>query len=642
MKTSDESIYGIINKTFSHSPDSETLSKYPDIEIIRRDENAIDKSIPHDIPADIELIPMSPDEMKLISIFKKRAPKRPFTPDHMNSSKLTKPNDYASSSSSSSAFSAHDSANHVSYLETSTITQSKMATTAQSGEQMKKFHANDSACSGSGKAGGNNTITMAYNTKLEPPVTSMSIGDARIVPLSRSVSTTRSTFTFQPQRSKSPQAEQELFPTARDQFDLGQNNLICFDHGRSRSKGFDQGQNNQNDQQQTDRSDDEHNAPRCADVVDTVVENSRFGHLSSTVNDHFYQHQASFVVVSTDDSSDYSNEPLECDLLERLENNAITVTKSTIQASTMPSNASHASPSSPPLQSTRNIQHFSADQFANYMSVNSTEEIIDETSDSCVEHEILSPDNAAKSPTTDGTSETTVTMADGIYKIQNFEGVLQMQPGSMMLDQEIIEENAGHQSPQRSYSQMPIDEDGNNLIIGRSMTVCDESSNSTAALADCSGDNSADTAVEDLEPTIQNLDLDGGYAENLTDAENWVLETGEISGDSGGEQVHAIHSPDSTSNSIHIFQFNFNSNSAEANSLTMDEKLDNSEQMQAEILEAAMARARGIVSLSHRSGDCSNFKQTFNLFSAMDDTVAEDMSVEMAMMNSTESGEVNS
>lgn len=499
MKTSDESIYGIINKSFSRSPESETLSKYPDIEIIRRDENAIDKSIPHDIPADIELIPMSTDEMKLINVFKKRATKRPFDSDHMNN-KLIKPNDYTSSVSSQqpSTFSGHD-ANHISYLETSTITQSKPATTKQSGEQMKKFRANDTACS-SGNASDSNTITMAYNTKLEPPVTSMSISDARIVPLSRAVSSTRSTFVYQAQRSKSPQTEQ----TDKSEF-----------------------------LSKLSASDDEHNATRSADVVDTVVESSRFGHLTTTVNDHLYQHQASFVVVSTDDSSDYSNGQLESDLLERLENNAITVTKSTIQTPTTASNLTHTDPSPPPIHSAGHIQHFSADQFTNYVSVNSTEEIIDETSNSFIEQEILSPDNVAKSPTTDGTSETTVTTADGIYKIQNFEGVLQMQPGSMILEQEIIEQNATHPSPQRSYSQMTIDEDGSNLIIGRSMTVCDESSNSTAALADCSGDNSADTAVEDLEPTIQNLDF--GYPEKFTDAENYVLESGEISGDSGGK-----------------------------------------------------------------------------------------------------------
>lgn len=504
-KTSD--VYGIINKSYNRSPDSDTLSKYPDIEIIRRDENAIDKSIPHDIPADIELIPMSPDEMKLISIFKKRAPKRPFSPENMHS-KLTKPNDYASTSSTvTAAFAAHDT-NHISYLETSTITQSKTMTTTPSGNQAKKFHTNDSArTSGSGSAGvghnSSNTITMAYNTKLEPPVTSMSVGDARIVPLSRAVSSTRSTFVFQTHRSKSPGTEQT-------------------DKSDTQSKS----------------SDDERNGMKFSDVVDTVVENSRFGHLSSTVNDHLYQHQASFVVVSTDDSSDYSNEQLESDLLERLENNAITVTKSTIQTSTTTtSNPTHATAPSPIQHPMRHIQHFSADQFSNYINVNSTEEIIDENSDSCVEHEMLSPDNAAKSPTTDGTSET-ITTPDGIYKIQNFEGVLQMQPNSLLLDQE-IEQNVEHHSPQRSFSQMTIDEDGNNLIIGRSMTVCDESSNSTAALADCSGDNSADTAVEELEPTIQNLDLieDDPIEQKFTDAENYVLESGEISGDSGGKRT---------------------------------------------------------------------------------------------------------
>lgn len=505
VKSSDESIYGIINKSFSRSPDSETLSKYPDIEIIRRDENAIDKSIPHDIPADIELIPMSTDEMKLISIFKKRAPKRPFTPEHMNSSKLTKPNDYASTSSSlqSSIFSTHD-ANHISYLETSTITQSKTTASAKSAEQLKKFHTNDSASS-SGNSSGSNTITMAYNTKLEPPVASMSISDPRIVPLSRTASSTRTSFVFQTQRPTSPNDEQ-------------------MDKTETAST----------------KSDDEQNATAIADVVDTaIIESSRFGHLKSAVNDHLYQHQASsYVVVSTDDSSDYSNEQLESDLLERLENNAITVTKSTIQTSTTPSNSSLVTPSTPLIQSAPHIQHFSADEYTNYVSVNSTEEIIDETSDSCIDHEILSPDNTAKSPNTDGTSETTVTTADGIYKIQNFQGVL-MQHSAMMLEQEIIEQNAAQQSPQRSYSQMTIDEDGNNLIIGRSMTVCDESSNSTAALADCSGENSADTAVEDLEPTIQNLDHIEGYPDKFPDAENYVLELGEISGDSGGKEMRA-------------------------------------------------------------------------------------------------------
>lgn len=63
--------------------------------------------------------------------------------------------------------------------------------------------------------------------------------------------------------------------------------------------------------------------------------------------------------------------------------------------------------------------------------------------------------------------------------------------------------------------------DGNNLLIGSSMTICDDSS----------GDNSADTNVEELEPTIQNLDLD----QKFNDAQNYLIESGEIISDGGGK-----------------------------------------------------------------------------------------------------------
>lgn len=63
--------------------------------------------------------------------------------------------------------------------------------------------------------------------------------------------------------------------------------------------------------------------------------------------------------------------------------------------------------------------------------------------------------------------------------------------------------------------------DGNNLMIGSSMTICDDSS----------GDNSADTNVEELEPTIQNLDLD----QKFNDAQNYLIESGEIISDGGGK-----------------------------------------------------------------------------------------------------------
>lgn len=84
--TSNRTIYKIINQPFNRNEKS-SLSNYPDIEIIRRDENAVDKSIPHDIPADIELIPMSSDHTMT---FGKRTAK--FSPDHI-ATKLTKLND---------------------------------------------------------------------------------------------------------------------------------------------------------------------------------------------------------------------------------------------------------------------------------------------------------------------------------------------------------------------------------------------------------------------------------------------------------------------------------------------------------------------------------------------------------------------
>lgn len=65
--------------------------------------------------------------------------------------------------------------------------------------------------------------------------------------------------------------------------------------------------------------------------------------------------------------------------------------------------------------------------------------------------------------------------------------------------------------------------DGSNLMIGSSMTICDDSS----------GDNSADTNVEELEPTIQNLELD----QKFNDAQSYLIdqiESGEISSDGGG------------------------------------------------------------------------------------------------------------
>lgn len=76
-----------------------------------------------------------------------------------------------------------------------------------------------------------------------------------------------------------------------------------------------------------------------------------------------------------------------------------------------------------------------------------------------------------------------------------------------------------------STSMLDAGVDGSNLLIGSSMTICDDSS----------GDNSADTNVEELEPTIQNLDLE----QKFNDAQSYLIdqiESGEISSDGGGSK----------------------------------------------------------------------------------------------------------
>lgn len=92
-------------------------------------------------------------------------------------------------------------------------------------------------------------------------------------------------------------------------------------------------------------------------------------------------------------------------------------------------------------------------------------------------------------------------------------------------------------------SDIPIDINGHRKITSVKATHCmdiarasDESSNSNADLVDCNGDNSDDAAVEELEPSIQNLQTleDDPIEQKFTDAENYVLESGEISGDSRG------------------------------------------------------------------------------------------------------------
>uniref|UniRef100_A0A7G3AT95 Putative phd domain of transcriptional enhancer n=1 Tax=Lutzomyia longipalpis TaxID=7200 RepID=A0A7G3AT95_LUTLO len=121
---------------------------------------------------------------------------------------------------------------------------------------------------------------------------------------------------------------------------------------------------------------------------------------------------------------------------------------------------------------------------------------------------------------------------------QNFEGVLQIQPDTLIFQS----------------STLPC--------------IADEESHSSAsALADCSGDNSVDpAAVEELEPTIQNIPIDVVDHENIeqtfTDAENYVLESGEIVADDEG-----------------------------SGTLSMGPKLCGGEDIQADLFAAAVARA---------------------------------------------------
>lgn len=93
-----------------------------------------------------------------------------------------------------------------------------------------------------------------------------------------------------------------------------------------------------------------------------------------------------------------------------------------------------------------------------------------------------------------------------------------------ILDQQ-IDSDAKTSTPKIEWNfeaARKIDEDGGNLLIGNSMTICDESSD----------DKSVDTAVEEIEPTIQNLELD----QKFNDAESYLIESGEISGDGGGKK----------------------------------------------------------------------------------------------------------
>lgn len=362
-------LFEVITKPLS---DAETLSNYPDIEIIRRDENAVDKSIPHDIPADIELIPMSSNEMKVMTIIKKRAAKRSPCSDAATS-KQCKLSSYVASSS------FLDLPNSKNFI----------------------IECSDSESSGTIVSRTSSNISKSYDSA------------HRMMP------------------SKSDYARQAS-PTST---------IVHSDDKESYL--FD--------------------AANSSDVVD-----HRNDHLSST----------------NDESSDYSSDQLQSDLLIRLENNAVTVTKSIIQTTSSTAGTTASS-----------------DDLVNSDVM---DENVQDEGDICVEQEVtLSNDNA---DTCNGIDDGSNDEPESMYKSWS---ILQIQPdGSVRPDTSVYQEATG------------------GTII--------ESCERTVALADCSGDNVASAPVEELEPTIQNLHSadDDPNEQKFTDAENYVLESGELSGDS--------------------------------------------------------------------------------------------------------------
>lgn len=438
--TSDRTIYKIITKPFNRN-DSESLSKYPDIEIIRRDENAVDKSIPHDIPADIELIPMSSDHA-----FGKRS-KRSFSPDN-TIAKLSRFNDYNI------------------LVKTQTMPNSENAKSSSSGNQSPKI---------------SNTITMSYNTKLNPPISSSS---------SSTNCSSESSISIHPR----PISQEVVQLPARST--------------------------------ESSRSDENSNLKHTISISaisksprdDSI---SLSAHTPAVLTPHTDSNDESFVDgIHTADIDDIicieqSPPPMEqqsdsiCDY-------QLVCNEVPIGMNEMPMDINNSSNklSSDLIEESNLTSDYCINADDNSDSCALTEQII--------ETNTIDEDKGSSSEPHD---------LDNMFKIQNFEGVLQIQPNSIIMDSEIpahshltlqlqkqpISQNViasdegedtnffrrtlisqqvmdAQQEQQLNFDgSQKIDEDGSNLLIGSSMTICDESS------------NSSDTAVEELEPTIQNL-----------------------------------------------------------------------------------------------------------------------------------------
>lgn len=140
------------------------------------------------------------------------------------------------------------------------------------------------------------------------------------------------------------------------------------------------------------------------------------------------------------------------------------------------------------------------------------------------------------STSTSASNVTTVAAAgeklDHIFRLQNFEGALQIQPtGTMHLATEAA-------TASEIITELLVKAESSDMVdaSGIGDTGDDSSSRSNIALTDCNEDG-----VEELEPSIQNLPgvvEDDPIEQKFTDAENYLLESGEISADSGGNANH--------------------------------------------------------------------------------------------------------
>lgn len=459
--------FDLLSKPYGRN-DLETMNKFPDIQIIKRDSNTVDKSIPHDIPADIELIPMSSERSA-----QKRGQKRTFSPDN-TITKISKLNAF-----NSSAASVSQPVPKFSQLKSDCSIEKVVS------EHLKE-------------AINNRSITMSVNKK---PGQKIQIGctlaDTVLVPSSMvtNSSTTLlrpgSDVTIRSVKVPSEYMDRTRLTTKRKAND---HTPLLDEILKISSDSYDQSPEAETEAEMEAETDvdAEDKVETEADTetdVETVAEDDKTKEIQT---------------LSSNDFSEYSNdEPVVSSVSSA--NSVSTVKVKTPIPSTSTSSAS----------GTVN------DIYDRAFHSSASDVLLSSASVSTFD-ENSGPDDACTSLKSNAT-------LDNIFKLQNFEGVLQIQPPSSILEQQ-----------PKVHSQLVDGDlilDDHDVLLPNNLAIGEDSSCSTAALADCSGDNSADTGVEELEPTIQNLQTleDDPIEQKFTDAENYVLESGEISGDSGGK-----------------------------------------------------------------------------------------------------------